>query len=91
MRIVRLGLAVCYLLFIAAGASGAQFMRSGPPTMHGVWHPTVGAGAAYEMKSEKGKASMMEIAIVAKGTVDGKDGYWLETTISSADSGYGRG
>lgn len=85
IRIARIGMVVSCLLLVSSLA-GAQFMRSGPPTMRGVWRPTVGAGAAYEVKSEKGKTSAMEIAVVGKATVDGKDGYWLEMTMSSPDS-----
>jgi hypothetical protein len=74
-------------VFVFAGGASAQFMRSGPPTMHGVWHPAVGAGAAYDVKSEKGKNSNIEMAVVGKATIDGQEGYWLEMTITSAESG----
>jgi hypothetical protein len=70
---------------LLASAAAAQFGRSGPPSMHGVWHPTVGAGAAYDVTSAKGKPSSLEMAIVGKATIDGKDGYWLELTMT--DSG----
>jgi hypothetical protein len=72
----------------AASSAEAQFMRSGPPTMHGVWHPAVGAGAAYDMTSAKsGKPTSMEFAVVGKATIDSKDGYWLEMTMNSDRGG----
>lgn len=86
IRIVRSRVLLpCVLLL--AGRAGAQFMRQGPPTMHGVWHPTVGAGAAYDVKSEKGKTSTMEFAVVGKAAIDGKQGYWVETTMSGSEMG----
>lgn len=85
-RIVRIAVMVACLLALA-GVAGAQFMRQGPPTMHGVWRPTVGAGAVYDMKTDKGKNTSMEFAVVGKATIDGKDGYWLEVTMNSPEMG----
>jgi hypothetical protein len=83
-RAVQAGLVASSVLLLASAAA-AQFGRSGPPSMHGVWRPTVGAGAAYDMTPAKGKQSSLEMAIVGKATIDGKDGYWLELTMT--DSG----
>lgn len=67
----------CCLLFFA-GAAHAQMGRA--PQFSGVWNPVVGAGAAYSVTSQ-GKTSEMEMAVVGKETVDGKDGYWFEMTM----------
>ena len=48
-------------------------------------HPVVGKGAVYEDASKDGKTQTMEIAIVGKDTVDGKDGYWMQMVASGTD------
>jgi hypothetical protein len=64
-----------------ASASGAQMMRGGgPPQFAGVFNPKVGVGAAYEVQTQDGKKTM-EMAIVGKETVDGKDAYWWEMAM----------
>jgi hypothetical protein len=48
-----------------------------PPDIAGLWNPVVGQGAAYEMTDSNQKRPI-EITIVGKETVNGKDGYWME-------------
>jgi hypothetical protein len=64
-----------------ASASFAQMMRGGgPPQFAGVFNPKVGVGAAYEVQKQDGNKTM-EMAIVGKETVDGKDVYWWEMVM----------
>jgi hypothetical protein len=70
-----------FAIFCAAGAS-AQMMRGGPPQFNGVWNPIVGQGAVYQITKEAGKNTEIEIAVLGKETVNGKDGYWLEMATS---------
>jgi hypothetical protein len=72
--------AVCMLLPLGASA---QFGRSAAPTYRGVWNPSVGAGAAYEVTKKDGTKTVMEMSIVGKDTVGGKDAYWFEVTVDS--------
>ena len=76
--------AVCVLMPIAASA---QFGRSSSPTLRGVWNPVVGAGAAYEVTKKDGTKTNMELSIVGKETVDSKEAYWFEVTISDTPMG----
>lgn len=76
----KLILGFCCALFFA-GAAHAQMGRA--PQFSGVWNPVVGAGAAYSVES-RGQTSEMEMAVVGKETVDGKDGYWFEMTMQSS-------
>jgi hypothetical protein len=69
----------CCVLFSAAAAH-AQMGRA--PQFYGVWNPVVGAGAAYSLENH-GQTSEMEIAIVGKESVNGKDGYWFEMTMQT--------
>jgi hypothetical protein len=75
------------LLLAGAAGAGAQMMRGGPPQISGVWNPVVGQGAAYQSTTESGKKSEIEITVVGKESVNGKDGYWVEMAMSSADLG----
>jgi hypothetical protein len=65
----------------------AAQMGMGPriPTLSGIWHPEVGAGAAYDRTvTATGDKSQMEITIVGKEDVAGKPAYWMEFVMSSA-------
>jgi len=75
------------LLLCLTSNTGAQMMRQGPPDMHGIWNPVIGAGAAYEMQGKTGEKTSMEFAIVGKESINGKDGYWMEITMNSARTG----
>jgi hypothetical protein len=68
-------------IFSVGTAAGQMGMRG--PSMRGVWNPVVGSGAAYSIEQKSGEKSEMEMAIVGKETVDGKDGYWFEMTMQS--------
>ncbi|MGA8224844.1 MAG: hypothetical protein WB780_24590 [Candidatus Acidiferrales bacterium] len=85
----KLTVTIALSLLAATGPTAfAQMGHGGPPQMHGVWSPVVGHGAAYEIQSADGKNSTMEITVVGKETVDGKDAYWLEMAMASEDSGH---
>jgi hypothetical protein len=79
LRKFGLGIACC--LFAVIPAIAQMGMHGGPPQFRGIWNPVVGSGAAYEVQSKDGQKSNMEIAIVGKESVAGKDGYWFEMTM----------
>lgn len=66
----------------------AQF---GPrmPQMNGVWHPVVGAGAAYQLGERDGPKKDMEVAVVGEEKVDGQEAYWIEMSFNGARGGPG--
>ncbi|MGA8145249.1 MAG: hypothetical protein WB987_15285 [Candidatus Acidiferrales bacterium] len=79
--------AILFCGFAIASASRAQMMRGGgPPQFAGVFNPTVGVGAAYDVQTKDGTKNM-EMAIVGKATVDGKDAYWWEMAITDQKMG----
>jgi hypothetical protein len=82
MRTLSRFAAVCAgaLSMLAAGASAQMGMR--PQMPMGIFTPTIGAGAVYDSTTSDGKTQTMEFALVGKETVNGKDGYWMETTVS---------
>jgi len=79
----RLAVPAALIMLLAASAN-AQMGR--PPRISGVWNPVVGAGAAYEVDT-KGDKTEMEIAIIGKESVGGKDAYWYEMSFNSAGVG----
>lgn len=55
------------------------------PSIAKVFHPVVGKGAQYETISKAGgdaKSHLMEMSVVGKETIDGKDGYWMEFVMT---------
>jgi hypothetical protein len=83
MKFRQIGILVAALVVVLPLA--AQ-MGMGPriPTLSGVWHPEVGAGAAYDRTvAATGDKSQMEITIVGKEDVAGKPAYWMEFAISN--------
>jgi hypothetical protein len=72
---------------VVAAAVAAQMGMRQSPMPNGVFNPAIGAGAQYEIKSAEGKKTVMDLAIVGKESVNGKEGYWLETTVSDTPMG----
>jgi hypothetical protein len=75
------------LFAILPGFATAQMGMHAGPAMRGIFNPVVGSGGQYEMTTEKGTKMEMEIAVVGKESVGGKDGYWFETTFSDPSMG----
>ena len=75
------------IALLAAGPAAAQRgMNMGPPEFRGVFNPVVGSGAAYQVDGRTGK-SEIEIAVVAKEDVGGKQGFWMEMGVNSPQAG----
>jgi hypothetical protein len=86
MKIKRV-IAVLAVLCMTLPLSAQMGMGPRMPDMSGIWHPVVGTGAAYEMTGREGTKSQMEITIVGKELVNGKDGYWMEMAIANPRAG----
>ncbi|HEY4776584.1 MAG TPA: hypothetical protein VN902_11480 [Candidatus Acidoferrales bacterium] len=67
--------------------ASAQMGMHVAPAMRGIFNPVVGSGGEYEITTDKGSKMVMEIAIVGKESVAGKDGYWFEMTMSNSPAG----
>jgi hypothetical protein len=87
MRKIAGSLLIAGLVLAAAPMLGQRGMGMGmmPPSFNGIWNPIVGAGSAYEMLQKDGTRQEMQIAIVRKETVEGKDGFWLEILMNTKD------
>jgi hypothetical protein len=70
------------VLLSAAPAAAQMGMNMGPPEFRGVLNPVVGSGAAYQMDGRMGKSDL-EVAVVGKEDVGGKQGVWVEMGVSS--------
>src|SRR5579863_7528476 len=87
MRVGRLSaLVVIVCLATAASISAQMGMRSVhlPP---GFFNPVMGGGASYQTTDFDGRTSGMELALIGKESVNGKDGYWIEWTMPDRSIG----
>ena len=75
------------LFAMLPGFATAQMGMHAGPAMRGIFNPVVGSGGQYEMTTEKGTKMEMEIAVVGKESVGGKDGYWFEMAMSNTSMG----
>jgi hypothetical protein len=77
------------LIALATLASAAHAQRGmfRPPDMEGVWNPVVGSGGSYELQKSSGEKSQLDILIVGKESVGGKDAYWLEIVMQDPKRG----
>jgi hypothetical protein len=78
---IRFAVAALFCSLLACAAS-AQMGRFSAPHVMGFWNPVVGAGAVYTVQPAKGDKTEMQIAIVGKEQVDGKDAYWYEMSFN---------
>jgi len=80
---------VCVLAFSSSARPQLGMDIFKKPSITKVFHPVIGKGAQYETASKTGgdaKPHSMEIGIVGKESVDGKDGYWMQF-VSADDKG----
>jgi Domain of unknown function (DUF4412) len=68
-------------LLFAGGAAAQMGMGMGMRRPQGIWNPVIGAGAAYAIDHRDGSKTQMEVIVVGKEVVDGKEGYWFEMTM----------
>ena len=82
-------LAIC--LFVASSASAQMGMDLfKKPAIAKAFNPVVGKGAQYLSTPTSGtpaKSSTMEMFVVGKESVEGKDGYWMEFVSSDDKKG----
>jgi len=96
MRVLRnvcylIGLTIVATAGIAAqqrgnmmGAMGANVTGA---VFRGVFNPTIGSGSAYEVTTTDGNKKEMEITVVGKEDVSGKQGYWIEFGMNEPQAG----
>jgi hypothetical protein len=79
MKRLNLTLVAAGLCLIAGASTGAQtgmeFFKK--PAISDIFKPVVGNGAVYETEREQRK-NTLEMTVVGRETVDGKDAFWLE-------------
>jgi hypothetical protein len=91
MKILKTVATSCLLAAFAAiaGAQGPGGPAGGPmgnmigPLPRGIFNPVVGSGAQYEVQRANNQKMTVEIDVMGKESVNGKDGYWLEATAGS--------
>ncbi len=70
----------------AAAQRGPMGPNMGPPEFRGILNPVVGSGAAYQLENRNTK-SELEITVVGKEDVAGKQGVWMEMGVNSPEAG----
>lgn len=86
MKTLKAIIASCFVTLAFASVAGAQ---AGPlagavgPLPRGLFNPIVGSGAQYEVQPNGKDKMTVEIDVVGKESVNGKDGYWFETAFDS--------
>jgi hypothetical protein len=85
MRIVsaKIVSSLLALAFTAATFAQGPLGTSMGPLPRGMFNPVVGSGAQYEIQPNGKDKMNMEIVVVGKESVNGKDGYWFETAVDS--------
>jgi hypothetical protein len=81
MRWAGFVLALGFAWTVSAQMGMDMFRR---PSFTKIFHPVVGQGAEYQTTSKSGrdtKPRTMQMGIVGKESVEGKDGYWMQTVI----------
>jgi hypothetical protein len=81
-NLLRFALTAALLSLTVTAAVAQMGGHFAPPHVMGFWNPVVGAGAVYVVQPAKGDKTEMQIAIVGKEQVDGKDAYWYEMTFN---------
>src|ERR1700731_3991617 len=85
MKIVNAIIASCSLAVVFAATASAQgpLGASIGPLPRGIYNPVVGSGAEYEYQPNGKDKVTVEIDVVGKESVNGKDGFWFETAFDS--------
>jgi hypothetical protein len=83
----RIATAILCLAAIGGVASAQmQNMMRGPSVPRGILNPQVGSSSTYDFKSPKGDQSI-EFSVVGKDTVNGKDAFWFEWSMTGGPMG----
>ncbi len=92
IKTIAMAAALCCLgLMVSAGAVNAQMggmgMARNIPGFGGIFNPTVGVGADYDVTTSKGENMKMSMAIVGTDTINGQTGYWMQMGFNSPKAG----
>ena len=87
MRGAKLPVLVAILSLIGAVSANGQMGMGGVHLPPGFFNPAVGGGASYLTTDSNGRKSGLDLALIGKESVNGKDGYWVEWTLSDTSMG----
>jgi hypothetical protein len=87
MRVGRLSALAAIVSLVVAASLSAQMGMRGVQLPPGVFNPVMGGGAVYETTDSDGRKSGMELSLIGKESVGGKDGYWIEWNMSGMPMG----
>lgn len=87
MRGAKLSVLVAIVSLVGAiSANGQMGMREVrlPP---GFFNPVMGGGASYQTMDSNGRKSGLDLALIGKESVNGKNAYWVEWTMTDTSIG----
>jgi hypothetical protein len=91
MRGRQAGYVLGAMLLLAAPSAWAQGNPMDSPQLRQMiqkfWNPVMGGGEVYQAAGRSDPEHTMQLAIVGKETVDGKQAYWLELAMNVAEMG----
>jgi hypothetical protein len=64
---------------------GMSFFKK--PSIADIFHPVVGAGSTYEETNKDGSKTALEMSVISREDVDGKESYWFEVGHNDKRSG----
>ena len=88
MKRVQVFVAAVVCVFFAPALfaqMGMNFFQK--PNIANIFQPTVGYGAEYQRVGSKGSTLVLQMTVVGREMVDGKEGYWLEMGFPDPHSG----
>jgi hypothetical protein len=83
----KLSILVAVVSLIGAISANGQMGMRGVRLPPGFFNPVVGGGASYETTDSNGRKSGLDLALIGKESVNGKDGYWIEWTMPDSSMG----
>jgi len=86
MKILARLVLVALALTAITPALVAQHGMFQAPELQGMWNPVAGAGGSYETQSKSGEKSHMDIFLLGKDSLAGKDAYWIEIAMPNPKS-----
>jgi hypothetical protein len=91
MRWSQAGYALAAMLLVAAPSAVAQGNPMDSPQLRQMiqkfWNPVMGSGEVYRSEDKSGPGNTMQLVVVGKEMVDGKQAYWLELAMNIPEMG----
>jgi len=79
-RLIRIAFATAVVGILPCAAGTHSHVRVRVPPFSSVWNLIPGSGARYEVVDRSGRKFTLELSIVGRESIAGKDTYWMEVS-----------